>query len=493
MEQQPWLPAAWDREADVVVVGFGAAGAAAAITAQEAGRHVILLDKAPEGQEGGNTRVAGQGYLNTSSPEKARMYLKALCGPYTVPHAMIQVWAEEMCQNNAWVERIGGDPQEHQHQPVGIEFPELPGSDCVHKFHHGPIVGYSHTWGMLERAVKSRPIEILYATPGRALIQNGMTQEILGVKATREGAPYHIAARHAVILTCGGFENNQEMIRNYLPGLPYCYTSGSPYNEGDGITMAQAVGADLWHMNNFAGPSMALKVPEYRTTFSMTALHFAKEPPGGMIVVGPDGKRFANEKYKTSHGKVPLSGRWTPLPAPCPMFMICDHALFSAGPLYDKEPSHGWNQIVDRYDWSADNTAELGKGWIKRGETLTALAQTLGLSPQTLAETVARWNTCCTARADADFGRTKMLAPIQQAPFYAVELSPSMLNTQGGPRRNEKSQIVRPDGSPIPRLYSAGELGSIYSYLYQGTGNIGECLAFGRLSGRHAAAEPPWC
>ena len=72
------------------------------------------------------------------------------------------------------------------------------------------------------------------------------------------------------------------------------------------------------------------------------------------------------------------------------------------------------------------------------------------------------------------------------------ELSPSMLNTQGGPRRNEKAQIVRPDGSPIPRLYSAGELGSIYSYLYQGTGNIGECLAFGRVSGRNAAAEKPW-
>ena len=85
-----------------------------------------------------------------------------------------------------------------------------------------------------------------------------------------------------------------------------------------------------------------------------------------------------------------------------------------------------------------------------------------------------------------------MLAPIAQGPFYAIELSPSMLNTQGGPRRNEKAQIVRPDGSPIPRLFSAGELGSIYSYLYQGTGNIGECLAFGRIAGRNAAAEAAW-
>ena len=85
-----------------------------------------------------------------------------------------------------------------------------------------------------------------------------------------------------------------------------------------------------------------------------------------------------------------------------------------------------------------------------------------------------------------------MLNPIAEAPFYAIEMSPSMLNTQGGPRRNENAQIVRPGGAPIPRLYSAGELGSIYSYLYQGTGNIGECLAFGRIAGRNAAAEQAW-
>ena len=85
-----------------------------------------------------------------------------------------------------------------------------------------------------------------------------------------------------------------------------------------------------------------------------------------------------------------------------------------------------------------------------------------------------------------------MLNPIAEAPYYAIEMSPSMLNTQGGPRRNENAQIVRPSGAPIPRLYSAGELGSIYSYLYQGTGNIGECLAFGRIAGRNAVAEQPW-
>ena len=81
----------WDMEADVVVVGFGAAGVAAAVTAHDLGADVLILEKAPEGKEGGNTRVAGQGYLNTSSADKAAEYLTALCGPYTVPEPMIRV------------------------------------------------------------------------------------------------------------------------------------------------------------------------------------------------------------------------------------------------------------------------------------------------------------------------------------------------------------------------------------------------------------------
>ena len=490
--RQPWIPEKWDREADVVVVGFGGAGAATAITAHDLGATVLLLEKAPEGEEGGNTRVAAQGYLNVSDAGKAVTYLEAMCGPYTVPREMVRVWAEEMSRNNAWLASIGGDPQEHQFPPAGIEFPELPGSDCVHKFHHGDILGYSKTWEFFERAVKQRAIDILYEAPGRALIQNGVTGEILGVRAEQRGKPIHVKARKAVVLTCGGFENNQEMIRNYLPGLPVCYTSGTPYNEGDGIRMGLSVGADLWHMNNYAGPTMALKVAEFKTTFSMMPLHFGHEQPGGMIVVGPDAGRFTDEKLRTLHGKIKKNGRWGPAPVPCPMFMVFDQGVFTSGPIYDKKPVMGWGRIVERYDWSEDNSAELERGWIKRAGSIAALAEAIGLDPLALDASVARWNRNCDSGKDPDFGRKKMLVPFGNPPYYAIELSPSMLNTQGGPRRNEKGQIVRPDDTPIPRLYSAGELGSIYSYLYQGTGNIGECFAFGRISARNAVAESRW-
>ena len=101
----------WDVEADVVVVGFGAAGVAASVSAHDLGADVVILEKAPECEHGGNTRVAGQGYLNTTSAEDAAAYLTALCGPYAVPKAMVRVWAEEMCRNNQWLEGLGGDPK----------------------------------------------------------------------------------------------------------------------------------------------------------------------------------------------------------------------------------------------------------------------------------------------------------------------------------------------------------------------------------------------
>ena len=293
------MPHAWDVEADVVVVGFGAAGFAASVTAHDLGAKVVILEKAPEGQEGGNTRVAGPGLSQHLVGRQGRRLSDARCAaPTPCRSRWCRSGPRRCAATTTGSPSLGGDPQEHQHQPVGIEFPDLPGSDCVHKFHDGPTYGYSYTWKLFERLVKERPIPILYETPGRELIQHDITKEILGVRAQRGERSIYVKARKGVVLTCGGFENNQEMIRNYLPGVPYCYTSGSPYNEGDGITMAMSVGADLWHMNNYAGPSMALKVPEVRTTFSMQALHFSKQMPGGMIVVGPDARRFCRREVQ---------------------------------------------------------------------------------------------------------------------------------------------------------------------------------------------------
>jgi hypothetical protein len=140
------------------------------------------------------------------------------------------------------------------------------------------------------------------------------------------------------------------------------------------------------------------------------------------------------------------------------MQSIFDHTHMTAGPLWDSRPTHGWTQVVEQYDWSDDNSAELAKGWIKKGDTLEELAAAVGLDALALVQSVERWNVSCAAGEDSEYGRSMILNPLETAPYYAIEMAPSMLNTQGGPRRNEKAQIVRPGGAPIPRLYSAGEL-----------------------------------
>jgi succinate dehydrogenase/fumarate reductase flavoprotein subunit len=133
VEAKSSVSANWDREVDVVIVGYGAAGAATAITAHDAGAKVIILEKAPEGEEGGNSRVAAQGFLSPAPVDRAITYFNALCGAYTVDQEMVRVWAEEMGKNADWVRSLGGNPVDTAIPGAeGSEFPELPGADCVH-------------------------------------------------------------------------------------------------------------------------------------------------------------------------------------------------------------------------------------------------------------------------------------------------------------------------------------------------------------------------
>jgi succinate dehydrogenase/fumarate reductase flavoprotein subunit len=153
----------------------------------------------------------------------------------------------------------------------------------------------------------------------------------------------------------------------------------------------------------------------------------------------------------------------------------------------------GWASVVKKMQFSKDCSEEVAKGWIQKADTIADLAVKINLNPKNLTKAVDKWNDACDKGLDTEFGRSAAnLGPIKQGPFYAMRISLGILNTQGGPKRNAKAQIVDPDDKPIPRLYSAGELGSMYSFLYNGGGNIGECLAFGRIAGRNAAAEKPW-
>jgi succinate dehydrogenase/fumarate reductase flavoprotein subunit len=143
------------------------------------------------------------------------------------------------------------------------------------------------------------------------------------------------------------------------------------------------------------------------------------------------------------------------------------------------------------YDWSDDNEKELDRGWITRGATIEGLADTLDMEPAVLRQTLRDYNAGCDVGTDA-FGRPPATLVGLTPPFYAMRLWPGGPNTQGGPERNARAQVMRVTGEPVPRLYAAGELGSVYGTLYPvGGANLAECIAFGRIAGENAADEPP--
>jgi succinate dehydrogenase/fumarate reductase flavoprotein subunit len=474
----------WDLEAEVVVLGTGAAGLMTAITAHDQGADVLILEKAPEAHAGGNTRVSGQGYWCPSDSNKAFAYQKAMSDGFPVPEDMQRVFHEHSIHVTEWLTKMGADISTMSYAG---EYPEFPGG-VGHVCWSTKGSGFQRLWLLLmENAFQKRKIRVQYETPAVELVRDVQTGEIRGVVAEKHGKKLYVRAKKAVVLCTGGFENNREMIRDYL-GMPYAYPKGSPYNTGDGIRMAMAIGADLWHMDNQAGPDFNFKIPDKDWAFG-----YAFSPPGnGWIWIAKDATRFTNEAYSTKHGKIPFHGIYIHVPTPVPVHLVFDEAMRKSGPLYPANYFFCWWSQIEKYQWSPDNSSEIEKGWIVQAGTLKELAAKIGKNPDTLEKTVAAWNQACAAGNDSEFGRDpKKMAPIQTPPFYAAEFVPAFTNTQGGPRRNRDAQVLDTNRQPIPRLYSAGELGAVYSWHYQGGGNILECIVFGHIAGERAAAEKP--
>jgi len=494
----------WWKSADVVIAGYGAAGAAAAIAARDAGAEVIILEKMNEG--GGNTIVSMGGVLCPTEANAAINYISAL---YDFANSekdedVIRVFAQEATRNVAWIKSLkeGTEVQVYGH----ASYSQVPGAESMNKYlvkgkNKGPTAFARNLWEVLIYAVeKRRRIPVLRETAAKELVTNGKG-EVIGIMAQAEGQKVAIRANSGVVLCTGGYEYDRSTLQNHVKGFPI-YAAGNPGNRGDGIRMAQKAGAGLWHMNGVSA-GLGLKVPEFEACFPMVI-----DAPGH-ILVDREGRRFMNERGMEAHSGLLAVDHYDTqsLKYPrIPCYAIFDDTARMRGPI---------SRIAElgsagrQYTWSKDNSAEIQKGWIIRGGTLAELAKSLSMAPAVLEETVGQWNRDVKNNRDPlhnrpilspqkerpeykDFVQHVLSAAIDQPPFYAIELYPCLLNTQGGPRRNEAAQVLDPFGRPIPRLYSAGELGSMWGMIYQGAGNISECLVFGRIAGKNAAGERPW-
>ena len=476
----------WDYEVDVVIVGLGCAGSAAALTAFDAGAKVLVLEKNAEG--GGNTRYSGGSMRLYTDVIKSADYIEHLCEG-TTERDVIETFIEEASKNPDWMKGLGAEIAS-RHLPkkyptsATVAYPNTPGSEGM-----GPRVQVKgmtssagvEMWGVLARQVAQKQIPVLYSTPVRQLLRD-KDEGVTGVVAATTEKEIRIKARRAVILTCGGFEYDPLMHLNYF-GHRY-FALGNPGNTGDGIRLAAELGADLWHMSACAA-TLSFKFPE----FEFGIRQFIPSP--GFIFVDQLGKRYMDETGTDTHlmwAPTSYIDTKTLQKTRMPSYVIVDEDTRTRGPLAET----GRGKVSDVYQWSPDNTAEIRKGWIKAANTVAELATQLGMQPDALSTTVAQYNLQCVGGYDPEFGRAPdTLVPLGRPPYYAVEVWPCLYNTQGGPKRNARAQILDVRGQPIKRLYSAGELGSLWHRNDPGAGNLSEALAFGRIAARNAVAEAP--
>jgi succinate dehydrogenase/fumarate reductase flavoprotein subunit len=475
-------PGFWDAEYDVVVIGFGGAGATAAITAADAGARVLLLEKAPKGEEGGNTRYSGQLVLSAKDREKAITYYKAMRGNYNnQSDEVIEFIVDGSIENRSWLINDLGVEESRLVYLDYIEYPDLPGSDGISTLVIDGEISTAKLWNLLVKKVTEHSkIDVWYSSPAVQLVQDKNTKIVHGVKVENGGKLYNVRAVNGVVMAMGGFENSDEMLENYAQ-LADAHSKGARYNTGDGIKMAIDVGADLWHMSALSGPDINFVNPEtgivcgYLFTNARPTHYSTGFVAHNVIIVGNDGTRFMNETIEPKHGHIKTGGTYFSLLIPQNSWCVFDETARNTTPAY--------------LSWSQGMVEEIAKGWVIKANTLQELAVKMDINPANLAKTISDYNRYCAQGNDPDFHvDSQYLKPIATGPFYGIPLKATLTNTQGGARRNIECEVLDPWGKPIPHLYSAGEFGSFFADIYNGGGNVGECAFTGRKAGANAAA-----
>ncbi len=527
---------AFDESVDVIVVGCGYAGANAAIAASDSGASVLILEKMPDPGgisicSGGGVRIADDAdaafsYLvRTNGQTAPDNVLKALADGMTQIDQQVKAYATAVGASVAYRDAPGIYPFDGRDTFRFVMIDDIPGFDAQSDFPQAKALGTGILmFKVLWENLKQRPIDVRLNSPVSRLLTETdpatADKRIVGVSATINGSQRRIQAKRGVVLACGGFEAAPDMQRQYWQGTPVFSTSFLG-NTGDGIRMAQAVGADLWHMWHFHGtygfkpeaqpvgvrtkrlpdwfPSASGSYQDGSSTAGNTdgprdpndtdLFSEARAVPMPWILIDQDGRRFTNEyepyMQDTGHRAMdryqPEAQRFARIPA----WLIGDAdglAKFPWG-----QPIYNGQGLA--MQWSADNQTEVSNGLILKGNTLDELASKINVSSEHLQATVNRWNESCTAGNDPDYGRPQTsMMPVNHGPFYAAKMWPLVSNTWGGPVHNATQQILDPFGEPIAGLWAAGELGSVFGHLYLSGGNLAECFIGGRIAGEQASS-----
>lgn len=488
-------------DADVVVVGAGGAGMTAAITAAGEGKSVVILES--QSMVGGNS-VRATGGMNAGKTvyqdenefgESAGVEktLKTAAEKYAdnetitaLAKTVSEQWAayqanptgyfdsvelmeldtmiggkgindpelvETLCENSAdaidWLDEhgitlhnvssFGGASVKRIHRPVNAE---------------GKTVSVgSYMIPLLQENCEKAGVKMMLDTTATEILTDANGAAV-GVKATGASGETVTVNAKAVVLATGGFGANLDMVVKYKPELKGFMTTNAPGIQGQGIEMAQAIGAATVDMD---------QIQIHPTVEANTAALITEGLRGdGAILINEEGKRFIDEvgtRDVVSAAEIAQTGSYS--------WLVVDQAMVDA------------SSVIQGY---------IKKGYTVTGETYEELGKAMGVDAAAFAETMDKWNGYVEAKNDPDFGRTSFANPLNTAPYYAVKVTAGVHHTMGGLKINANTEVLNEKGEVIPGLFAAGEVtGGVHGANRLGGNAVADFTVFGRIAGAAAS------
>ncbi|KRD14787.1 FAD-binding protein [Mycobacterium sp. Root265] len=528
----------WHTEVDVVVLGTGGAGLAAALTAATNGASVAVYEKAAT--VGGTTAVSGgitwipaHDRLAGAelSVDDALKYLEAQSlgamdrelvetfvrtGPamldYLEQHSDLRFEIAEgfpdykpelpggrpgggrslnakpfdLATLGAWHDRITAFPLDFSNVGIDAETKARIHATVDDSLAEPCVAGTALVAGLLKGLLD---LGVAPVTEARAVELIGSAEGITGVRINHDGKDIQVRARRGVILGTGGFEWDPQLVEAYLRG-PMRGAVSPPNNTGDGLRMAMAHGADLANMGEaWWVPIVQIPGDTLGGRPRSRSVRLERTRPRS-IIVNRAGKRFLNE-----------AGEYNSM----------------AGPFHHLDPRAGYlndpawivfdAQHLKRYGFLGVDPDGPAPDWFHESATLDDLGAKLGIDPEGLTRTVDAWNVNVADETDPDFGRgasaydgywgdpsaptpaLQTLGPLDTAPFYAVPVAVGAMGTKGGPRTDRDGRVLHVSGKVIPGLFAAGNaMAGVTGKAYGGAGGtLGPAMTYGYRSGYAAA------
>ena len=488
-------------DADVVVVGAGGAGMTAAITAAAEGKTVVILES--QSMVGGNS-VRATGGMNAGKTvyqdenefgESAGVEktLKTAAEKYAdnetitaLAKTVSEQWAAYQANPTGYFDSVELMELDTMIGGKGINDPELVETLCANSAdaidwldEHGITLHNVSSFGGASVKRIHRPVNAegktvsvgSYMIPllqencekaGVKMMLDTTATEILtdangaavGVKATGASGETVTVNAKAVVLATGGFGANLDMVVKYKPELKGFMTTNAPGIQGQGIEMAQAIGAATVDMD---------QIQIHPTVEANTAALITEGLRGdGAILINEEGQRFIDEvgtRDVVSAAEIAQTGSYS--------WLVVDQAMADA------------SSVIQGY---------IKKGYTVTGATYEELGKAMGVDAAAFAETMEKWNGCVEAKNDPDFGRTSFANPLNTAPYYAVKVTAGVHHTMGGLKINANTEVLNEKGEVIPGLFAAGEVtGGVHGANRLGGNAVADFTVFGRIAGAAAS------